>query len=185
MIDGDTPRADSPWTHANVVKLGSALKLGVYGYAKTGAAAPTGLSAQAGNAQVTLTWTNPNNAEISGYQYRQSTDGGTNWAAWTNVPGSGASTTTYTVGSLGNGQAYTFQVRAMTDQGSTPGSASASVSATPTGPPAAPTGFRATPGDAQIKLTWTDPSNTSAITKLARRPPRPGSGPRPATPRSS
>ena len=145
----------STWTVGNHPQ-----KIGIYGYARTGPAAPAGLSAQAGNRQVTLSWTNPNNAEISGYQYRQSTDGGTNWSPdWTDIPGSGASTTSYTVGSLNNGQAYTFQVRAVADQGATPGSASASVSATPVGPPAAPAGLRATPGDGQIKLTWTDPGN--------------------------
>ena len=145
----------STWTVGNHPQ-----KIGIYGYARTGPAAPAGLSAQAGNRQVTLSWTNPNNAEISGYQYRQSTDGGTNWSPdWTNIPGSDASTTSYTVGSLSNGQAYTFQVRAVADQGATPGSASASVSATPVGPPAVPTGLRATPGDGQIKLTWTDPGN--------------------------
>ena len=156
-------RAVTAWSTAH-----NPLKLGIFGYAKTGPSAPTGLSAQAGNRQVTLTWTNPNNAEISGYQYRQSADSGATWTDWTDISGSGASTTSHTVGSLSNGQAYTFQVRAVADQGNTPGTASASVSATPSGPPAAPTGLRATPGEAQVKLSWTDPSNTN-ITKYQVR----------------
>lgn len=144
-------------------------KIGVYGYAKTGPPAPTGLQAATGDGQVTLTWANPGNTAISKYQYRQSTDGGTNWSAWTDISGSGATTTSHTVGSLTNNQAYTFQVRAVIDQGNTPGTASASVTATPRQqPPAAPSGLSAQAGDTQVRLTWTNPGD-SLITKYQYR----------------
>ncbi len=144
-------------------------KIGVYGYAKTGPPAPTNPQAAASDGQVTLSWANPSNTAISKYQYRQSTDGGTNWSAWTDVPSSGAGTTSHTVGSLTNGTAYTFQVRAVIDQGNTPGTASANVTATPRQqPPAAPSGLSAQAGDTQVRLTWTNPGD-SLITKYQYR----------------
>ncbi len=94
-------------------------------------AAPAGLTATAGNARVTLGWTNPNNGDITKWQYRQRTGGG-GFGSWTDIAGSNADTTAHTVTGLTNGTAYGFQVRAAAAPGGTvPGAASAAVSATP------------------------------------------------------
>ena len=102
--------------------------------------APRNLTATAGDEEVALAWETPaaNGSAITGYEYRQSTDGGTNWSVdWTALAGSGASTTKDTVESLTNGTAYTFEVRAVNGVGEGPESNQAS--ATPQDPPVAPT----------------------------------------------
>ena len=73
-------------------------------------AAPTNLTATVGvgAGQIALDWDNPNNTLITKYQY--STNGGT---SFTDIPGSDANTTEYTVTGLGNGTEYTLAVRAV------------------------------------------------------------------------
>ena len=96
-------------------------------------AAVTNLAAVAGDQHVTLSWSNPNDASITRYQYRQSTDSGRNWSPdWTNIANSDSSTTSYTVTSLTNGTKYTFEMRAVNATGN---GASVRVSAQPTLPP--------------------------------------------------
>lgn len=96
-------------------------------------AAVTNLAAVAGDQHVTLSWRNPNDASITRYQYRQSTDSGSNWSPdWTNITGSDKNTTSHTVTSLTNGTKYTFEVRAVNATGN---GAAGSVTATPTLPP--------------------------------------------------
>ena len=96
-------------------------------------AAVTNLAAVAEDQQVTLSWTDPNNTSITTYQYRQSTDGGSNWSPdWTNITDSDENTTSYTVENLTNDTEYTFEIRAVNATGN---GASGSVTATPTLPP--------------------------------------------------
>ena len=64
------------------------------------------VTAQVGVEQVTLSWPNPNDASITGYQVKQGT------GAWTAIE-SDATTTSHTVTGLSNGTEYTFQIRAM------------------------------------------------------------------------
>ena len=95
-------------------------------------AAPTGLVATPGNARVSLAWSDPSDSTISKYQIRRSTDGGTTWNPhWTDIPGSGAATTSHTVTGLTNATSYTFELRAVA--GSVNG-ASARAGAMPAGP---------------------------------------------------
>ena len=124
-------------------------------------AAPTGLTATAGNQQVTLSWTagSDNGSAITQYQYQQ------NGGSWAAIANSGASTTSHTVTGLTKGTEYKFKVRAKNTHGD--GAASAEVKATPVGPPEQPTGLTATDGDQQVTLSWTAPANNggSAITE--------------------
>ncbi len=112
-------------------------------------AAPTGLTATAGNMQVALAWTTVNGA--TGYNIKRSTTSG---SGYTQV---GTSTTaSYTDSGLTNGTTYYYVVEAVNSAGTSP--ASAEASATPTAPaqaPAAPTGLTATAGNAQVALAWT------------------------------
>ena len=106
---------------------------------------PTNLSATQGDdRETTLTWTDPNDSTITGYQVN--TDGGT---IYTDIGASNAATTAYTVTGLTNGTAYSLAVRAKNDSGSGPASA---VTATPLWP--APTGLVATPDSGRVVLEW-------------------------------
>ena len=96
-------------------------------------AAPTGLTATAGEdggGAVTLSWTAPTGGgAVSRYEYRQKAGTGA-YGAWTRIPNSGASTTSYTVPGLTDGTAYTFRVRAVNSVGA--GAASTEATATTT-----------------------------------------------------
>ena len=121
-------------------------------------AKPANFAATEGDGQVTLTWDDPNDGTITGYEVQQSTDGGTTWdPAWTAIAGSGSTTVEHTVKGLTNGTEYTFQIRAM--QGAVEGVASDTVTATPVAAPAQPTGLTATASTSEVRLTWTLPGN--------------------------
>ena len=96
-------------------------------------AAPTGLTAtvgEGGGGAVTLSWTAPTGGgAVSRYEYQQRAGTGA-YGAWTRIPNSGASTTSYTVPGLTDGTAYTFRVRAVNSAGA--GAASTEATATPT-----------------------------------------------------
>ena len=92
----------------------------------------TNLSATAGNAQVSLSWTAPadtGGSAITGYEYQQ--DGG----SWTST--GGGTNTAFTKTGLTNSQSYSFRIRAVNANGG--GAESASTSATPIPPPPTPT----------------------------------------------
>ena len=100
-------------------------------------AAPTDLRADAGAAQVRLSWSTPGDdggSAITHHQYRHTAAGGT-FGAWTDIPDSSpgqANANRYTVSGLQDGTTYTFEVRALNAAGA---GAAASVSVTL--PPAA------------------------------------------------
>ena len=75
--------------------------------------APAGLSAQAGDGEIALSWTDPADDRVIGYQYRVSDDGGTTWSGWADVDGAGAATVSHTVTGLTNGTSYTLELRAL------------------------------------------------------------------------
>ena len=103
---------------------------------------------------MTLSWTDPGNDTITGYELR--VDSG----AWADIAGSDADTASHTVTGLTNGTEYSFALRAANASGD---GAVSSIAATPraavAGVPAAPVGLSATPGDAQVTLSWTDPGD--------------------------
>ena len=81
-------------------------------------AKPTGFLASAGPEQVLLQWDNPNNASITGWEYRQKAGQG-NYGNWTDVPCvspcSAPAQTSYLVTGLTNDTQYTFKLRAVND----------------------------------------------------------------------
>ena len=96
-------------------------------------AQPEGLTAKPGNGEVTLTWTNLNDASITLWQVAYFTTGpGRSSDGWEDIIGSKATTTTHTVTGLQNGSEYSFSIRAKNDTGD--GKMSATVTATPAVP---------------------------------------------------
>ncbi len=95
--------------------------------AQTRPAKPTGLTATPGNGEVVLSWNNPNDSSITGWEYQL-------FGRWMPIPDSNANTTTHTVKDLSNRVAHTFRVRAVEGQ-TKKGAASDRVTATPSAPP--------------------------------------------------
>ena len=109
-------------------------------------AAPTGVTATAGNGSATVSWTAPSdgNSPITSYTITPST--GSTTLTPTVITGNPPATSAMITG-LANGTAYTFTVTATNSVGTGPASA-ASNSVTPVAPtaPTAPTGVTATAG---------------------------------------
>ncbi len=127
---------------------------------------PQNPSATAGDSQVTLSWGAPTEnggSAITGYAYRYQMSGG-EWMNWVEV----ALNQTATVSGLDVATQYNFEVRASNANGD---GAAASASATTTATPGMPQNFMATPGDAEVTLTWDAPESDggSAITGYAFR----------------
>jgi len=117
--------------------------------------APTGLGATAGNGQVALSWTASSGA-TSYNVYRGTSSGGES----TTAIATGIAGLSYTNTGLTNGTHYYFKVAAVNTVGTSGYSNEAS--ATPAGPPAAPTGLAAVPGNAQISLSWSASSGATS-----------------------
>jgi fibronectin type 3 domain-containing protein len=110
-------------------------------------AVPSGLTAAAGNAQVTLNWAASSGA--TGYYVKRSTTTGGPYTQIATQVGTNDTDT-----GLTNGTKYFYVVSAYNSAGQSGNSAE--VSATPVlPPPATPTGLAATAGNAQVSLTWT------------------------------
>jgi fibronectin type 3 domain-containing protein len=119
-------------------------------------AAPTGLMASTGNAQVSLSWTV--SAAATSYNVKRSVTSG---GPYTKI--SSPITTNFTDSSLTNGTTYFYVVSAVNSTGESGNSAQASATpSAPAQPPAAPTGLQATPGNAQVILAWTVTSGASS-----------------------
>ena len=120
----------------------------------TAPGAPRGLTATAGDAQVSLSWQAPGSdggSAITGYRVYQ----GTSKKPVTSVSGTAA-----TVKGLSNGTAYSFKVTAVNKAGEGP--ASGAASATPTAAvtkPGAPNGLTASPGNGKVTLSWKAPGS--------------------------
>ncbi len=115
--------------------------------------APENLTLALRPQMATLSWSNPGDSSITGYQYRVGTSG-----VWTNLPGSSATTTSFDVfDGLTGGSPQTVQLRAVNANGN---GASASVTSAV---PAAPTGLTAVALSASARLGWADPDDPSII----------------------
>jgi cellulose 1,4-beta-cellobiosidase len=108
-------------------------------------AAPTGLTATTGNAQVSLGW-NPSSGAGT-YNLKRSTNNGGPY-----TPVGAATTTAFTDTGLANGTLYYYVLSAVNTNGES--SNSIQIGAIPVAPPAAPTGLSAIAGDAQVMLSW-------------------------------
>ena len=125
----------------------------------TAPGSPSGLTATAGNAQVSLSWTAPasdGGAQITSYDIYEGTTGNVK----TTAPVASSKGTSVTVKNLTNGTTYYFKVAAVNTVGVGPpsGAASATPAAaiTKPGPPA---GLTATPGHGRVTLSWTAPGS--------------------------
>ena len=120
-------------------------------------AQPSGLVAIEGDAEVTLTWTDPADSSITVYQVKRRA-GANSYGSWTDIPGSGADTTSHTVTGLVNGTEHAFRIRAVSAAGN--GAESNEAKATPRQPrPETVEGLTATPGDGEVVLSWNDPND--------------------------
>ena len=125
--------------------------------------APTGLRAEGGDEQATLSWTVP--ADIGGspiqrYEYRWETvDESSDWLEIPDSAPDGAHATGYTVTGLTNGTTYTFRVRAVIDAAAGESQESGDATVTPAKAPDAPTELSAEAGHEQATLTWTAPAD--------------------------
>ena len=121
--------------------------------------APTMLGATPGDAKVTLRWGAPSDAgtsTVTGYEYRQSSDGGTTWGSWTDA----GNVLEKEITGLTNGTEYTFEVRAVSAAGD--GAPSAEMTGTPTAAaPGQVTNVRVTAGVSQLAVSWDAVSGAS------------------------
>ncbi len=117
-------------------------------------AAPTNVTANAGNAQVTLSWSASTGA--SSYNVKRSTTSG---GPYTTI--ASPTTTGYTDSGVSNGTTYYYVVTAVNGSGESGNSSQ--VGATPqAGVPAAPTNVTANAGNAQVTLSWSASTGASS-----------------------
>ena len=131
---------------------------GTFSVAKAGPSRPTEFTYTPGENAITLSWQDPSDSAITKYQLRALLSDGFGWTAWTDIPGSDASTTWFIISTASDSPFY-VQLRAVRDD--TPGVPSAilDVRSESHG-----IGLTATPGNVQIALSWNDPGD-STITK--------------------
>jgi hypothetical protein len=117
----------------------------------------TALAAEAGDGEVSLSWTNPGDDDLAGLSISSVPAEGALSSAVT-LPGSATSSK---VTGLSNGTLYTFLVKTLDRSGNL--SEGRSVSATPmaadTAPPAEVTALDADVGDGQVTLSWMNPGD--------------------------
>jgi len=123
-------------------------------------AAPTNLTATAGNGQVTLNWTAASTAGLypTSYDVYQGTAAGQEAATPVQT---GISATSTVVANLTNDTTYFFTVASVNGGGTSGPSLEASATPRPL-PPLAPTNLAASPGNASVTLTWTASAGASS-----------------------
>jgi fibronectin type 3 domain-containing protein len=136
-------------------------------------AAPLDLSANAGDAEVSLTWTANTESDLASYRlYRGPTPSPT-----TLLTTIAAGTAAHTDAGLTNGTAYYYRLTAV-DQSGNESAFSTDVQATPTQAadtqaPAAPLDLSANAGDAEVSLTWTANTESDLASYRLYRGPTP------------
>ena len=124
------------------------------------------LTATPGNQRVSLEWRNwtPINEDIiQKFQYRVKQLGGSWDPDWTDLPGSDASTEAHTLRNLTNGVEHTIELRAVfAKEGQTLYGGAETISTTPRAPLTAPRNLDAsTEGDSGVRLSWSDPADST------------------------
>ncbi|NOV01767.1 fibronectin type III domain-containing protein [Paenibacillus planticolens] len=109
--------------------------------------APTGLTANAGDTQVTLNWTAA--VEAQSYTIKYATASG---GPYTSV--TGIASNSYTLKGLTNNTTYYFTVSAVNGAGTSQDSAEVQATPMTTPPPQAPTGVMAAGADAKVSVSW-------------------------------
>ena len=136
-------------------------------------AAPANLTAGAGDGSVTLSWDNPQNPTITGYEYNvnhndTNTGNFSGWSAWQSISGSDSETTSHTLSGLTNGREYRFHVRAVNAGGPGTGAPNAApwyVAATPEEPPDPPgpvAAVNVTRADGTLTASWDAPDRATS-----------------------
>ena len=123
---------------------------------------PTGFAGVVGDGTVTLTWDDPEDPAITGYRIRQRPGPLANPVnTWVEVEFEGTGTR-HVVTGLENGTVHDFRIHARSEAGQSSFAVAAKL--TPqAGPPPRPTGFEASPGNAQVALGWTDPGDPDIV----------------------
>lgn len=116
---------------------------------------PTGLSAVAGNARVSLTWNSA--AGATSYTVKRGLSPGSETTLV-----SGLTTRSHVDQAVANGTRYFYVVTALSSAGAS--GPSNEVSATPLAPPAAPSGLSAIRGNARVTLNWNAANGASSYT---------------------
>ena len=120
--------------------------------------APGNLDASSeGDGGVRLSWSDPADSTLTGYQhrYRNTSDNGWN-PDWTNIPGSGAATTSHTLTGMAKNLSHTLEVRMLRGTEQRP---AASSSVSPRGTMPHLQGFTAAADDQQATLSWDNPGD--------------------------
>ena len=120
-------------------------------------AAPTGLTATAGDGSVALSWQESSGA--TSYKIHRATVSGGPYG----LIASGVAGTSFTDSAVTNGTTYYYVVTASNLGGESEPSAEATATPTaPLNPPPAPNGLAATAGDAQVALSWAAASGATS-----------------------
>jgi hypothetical protein len=117
-------------------------------------AAPTGLSATAGNSMVSLNWNDNNETDLAGYNVYRSTTSGSSYSKLNSSILTASDYIDYDV----DGYITYYYIVTALDTSLNESNDSSEVSATPTDtiPPSAPTGLTATAGNGTVSLNWND-----------------------------
>ena len=131
---------------------------------RTTPGAPTGLSATPGDGEVSIEFTPPTDNggnAISNYAYSINNGGSYTESVFP------ITISPITITGLTNGTTYNIKLRAVNDAGQ--GTESTSVTVTPRTTPSAPTGLSATPGEGEVSIVFTPPTDNggNAITNYA------------------
>ena len=118
--------------------------------------APSSLTATPASGALALSWVAPSdagNGSITNYSIQYSSDSGANWNTFSHTT---STSTTINLTGLTNGTSYQVRVAGITSWGT---GDYASVTATPSTVPGAPTSVSGTAGNGQVNLSWTAPSS--------------------------
>jgi hypothetical protein len=117
---------------------------------------PTGLTATAGDRQVSISWNSVSGA--TSYNIYWSTASGVTISTGTKIPS--ISNTSYSHTGLANGTTYYYVVTAVNSYGES--GISSPAPATPGAPPVPPTGLLASPGNGQVTVSWNSVSGSTS-----------------------